>query len=73
MEWGAFWSSHIPTTHVDEQLDAESVNPGQQVKKLKCHFPNVIENLLLLLPLLFLAICVGIFGSLVSTTRLWVV
>ncbi|CAK9252071.1 unnamed protein product [Sphagnum jensenii] len=31
MEWGAFWSSHIPTTHVDEQLDAESINPGQQL------------------------------------------
>ncbi|CAK9271543.1 unnamed protein product [Sphagnum jensenii] len=31
MEWGAFWSSHIPTTHVDEQLDAESLNPGQQL------------------------------------------
>jgi hexokinase len=71
MEWGAFWSSHIPTTHVDEQLDAESVNPGQQVKKLKCHFPNVNENPAM--SLLLLAICVGIFGSLVSTTRLRVV
>ncbi|KAG0621311.1 hypothetical protein M758_3G010400 [Ceratodon purpureus] len=29
MEWGGFWSSHLPRTYADEQLDNESVNPGQ--------------------------------------------
>lgn len=28
MEWGGFWSSHLPRTDIDEQLDSESVNPG---------------------------------------------
>ena len=31
MEWGGFWSSHLPRTYADEQLDNESVNPGQAV------------------------------------------
>nr|PNR28815.1 hypothetical protein PHYPA_027507 [Physcomitrium patens] len=29
MEWGGFWSSHLPRTFADEQLDKESLNPGQ--------------------------------------------
>lgn len=29
MEWAGFWSSHLPRTYADEQLDSESVNPGQ--------------------------------------------
>ena len=31
MEWGGFWSSHLPRTYIDEQLDNESVNPGSAV------------------------------------------
>ncbi|KAH7284080.1 hypothetical protein KP509_34G038600 [Ceratopteris richardii] len=30
MEWGNFWSSHLPRTIYDEDLDAESLNPGEQ-------------------------------------------
>eukprot|EP01018_Ginkgo_biloba_P026395 Gb_18025 [translate_table: standard] len=31
MEWGNFWSSHLPTTEFDEALDAESLNPGDHI------------------------------------------
>ncbi len=31
MEWGNFWSSHLPRTPVDEALDSETMNPGEQV------------------------------------------
>jgi hexokinase len=31
MEWGNFWSSHLPHTPVDEALDNETMNPGEQV------------------------------------------
>ncbi|GMY34584.1 hexokinase-1 [Fagus crenata] len=30
MEWGNFWSSHLPLTEYDQALDAESLNPGEQ-------------------------------------------
>lgn len=30
MEWGNFWSSHLPRTRYDEDLDAESLNSGDQ-------------------------------------------
>ncbi|CAM6013081.1 unnamed protein product [Sphagnum balticum] len=30
MEWGNFWSSHLPRTPVDEALDNETMNPGEQ-------------------------------------------
>lgn len=30
MEWGNFWSSHLPRTRYDEDLDAESLNSGEQ-------------------------------------------
>eukprot|EP01018_Ginkgo_biloba_P016635 Gb_04841 [translate_table: standard] len=30
MEWGNFWSSHVPMTEYDKALDAESLNPGEQ-------------------------------------------
>jgi hexokinase len=30
MEWGNFWSSHLPRTHYDEDLDADSLNSGDQ-------------------------------------------
>uniref|UniRef100_A0A2P2KLH6 Phosphotransferase n=1 Tax=Rhizophora mucronata TaxID=61149 RepID=A0A2P2KLH6_RHIMU len=31
MEWGSFQSSHIPLTEYDQALDAESLNPGEQI------------------------------------------
>lgn len=31
MEWGNFKSSHLPLTEFDQILDAESLNPGEQV------------------------------------------
>jgi hexokinase len=30
MEWGNFYSSHLPVTEYDEELDKESLNPGEQ-------------------------------------------
>lgn len=30
MEWGSFWSSHLPRTSYDIDLDAESPNPNEQ-------------------------------------------
>lgn len=29
MEWGNFWSSHLPRTYYDELLDNESLHPGE--------------------------------------------
>lgn len=31
MEWGNFKSTHLPLTEFDQALDAESLNPGEQV------------------------------------------
>ncbi|MED6194970.1 hexokinase A [Stylosanthes scabra] len=31
MEWGNFVSSHLPLTEYDKALDAESLNPGEQI------------------------------------------
>ncbi|CAB4318719.1 unnamed protein product [Prunus armeniaca] len=31
MEWGNFRSSHLPLTEYDQALDAESLNPGDQI------------------------------------------
>ncbi|MFS7950386.1 putative hexokinase [Helianthus anomalus] len=31
MEWGNFRSSHLPLTEYDNTLDAESLNPGEQI------------------------------------------
>ncbi|XP_020260320.1 hexokinase-2-like, partial [Asparagus officinalis] len=31
MEWGNFFSSHLPLTEHDHALDAESLNPGEQI------------------------------------------
>jgi hexokinase len=37
MEWGNFRSSHLPLTEFDVALDAESLNPGEQVLPLICY------------------------------------
>ncbi|WJX54206.1 hexokinase A [Trifolium repens] len=31
MEWGNFRSAHLPLTEYDQNLDAESLNPGEQI------------------------------------------
>ncbi|XP_057852508.2 hexokinase-1 [Cryptomeria japonica] len=31
MEWGNFWSSHLPVTEFDKALDVETLNPGYQL------------------------------------------
>lgn len=31
MEWGNFSSSHLPITEYDQELDKESINPGEQI------------------------------------------
>ncbi|KAI8565457.1 hypothetical protein RHMOL_Rhmol03G0260900 [Rhododendron molle] len=31
MEWGSFRSSHLPLTEYDQAMDAESLNPGEQI------------------------------------------
>jgi hexokinase len=30
MEWGNFYSCHLPVTEYDQALDKESLNPGEQ-------------------------------------------
>jgi hexokinase len=35
MEWGNFWSSHLPRTSYDIDLDADSPNPNDQVSKVQ--------------------------------------
>ena len=37
MEWGNFRSSHLPLTEFDHALDAESLNPGEQVLPFICY------------------------------------
>lgn len=32
MEWGNFWTSHLPRTTYDIDLDVDSPNPNDQVK-----------------------------------------
>lgn len=34
MEWGNFWSSHLPRTSYDIDLDGDSPNPNDQVRFL---------------------------------------
>ncbi|XP_044463797.1 hexokinase-1-like [Mangifera indica] len=41
MEWGNFRSSHLPLTEYDQALDAESLNPGEQI------FEKVISGMYL--------------------------
>ncbi|KAL4294928.1 hypothetical protein AHAS_Ahas18G0277100 [Arachis hypogaea] len=43
MEWGNFRSSHLPLTEYDVALDAESLNPGEQIfeKLISGIFPQV--------------------------------
>lgn len=41
MEWGNFWSSHLPRTSYDIDLDVASPNPNDQVKSLFLANPGV--------------------------------
>ena len=44
MELGGFWSSHLPRTDIDEQLDNESVNPGDAVINYFLISYNVLDS-----------------------------
>lgn len=50
MEWGNFRSSHLPLTEYDQDLDAESLNPGEQVilslmtTKISSHLANKVMS-----------------------------
>ena len=54
MEWGNFWSSHLPRTLYDIELDAESPNPNDQVSntmelpllELRCFFLKIDQDFL---------------------------
>ncbi|XP_052157821.1 hexokinase-8 isoform X1 [Oryza glaberrima] len=61
MEWGNFYSSHLPVTEYDEALDKESLNPGEQIyEKLTSgmYLGDIVRRVLLKLSLQS-----GIFGS----------
>jgi hexokinase len=61
MEWGNFYSSHLPVTEYDEALDKESLNPGEQIyEKLTSgmYLGEIVRRVLLKLSLQS-----GIFGS----------
>uniref|UniRef100_A0A453E6J4 Phosphotransferase n=1 Tax=Aegilops tauschii subsp. strangulata TaxID=200361 RepID=A0A453E6J4_AEGTS len=39
MEWGNFYSCHLPVTEYDQSLDNESLNPGEQDSAYFCNAP----------------------------------
>lgn len=43
MEWGNFWSSHLPRTSYDIDLDADSPNPNDQVRLGFCRASFLIQ------------------------------
>eukprot|EP01018_Ginkgo_biloba_P029464 Gb_38982 [translate_table: standard] len=46
MEWGNFWSSHLPRTSYDEDLDADSLNPGDQaIIMVQCNLLQGFEKM----------------------------
>ncbi|XWS20218.1 hypothetical protein CRYUN_Cryun31cG0081100 [Craigia yunnanensis] len=44
MEWGNFRSSHLPLTEYDHALDAESLNPGEQIYEKVISVPFVLRT-----------------------------
>lgn len=49
MEWGNFWSSHLPRTSYDVDLDNESPNPNDQVRITVLPGFSLIEQLICIL------------------------
>lgn len=41
MEWGNFRSSHLSLSEYDNALDAESLNPGEQVTTVNICMPQI--------------------------------
>uniref|UniRef100_J3L3L9 Phosphotransferase n=1 Tax=Oryza brachyantha TaxID=4533 RepID=J3L3L9_ORYBR len=39
MEWGNFKCTHLPLTEFDRELDAESLNPGEQITLIRSNVP----------------------------------
>ncbi|XP_006643859.1 hexokinase-8 [Oryza brachyantha] len=61
MEWGNFYSSQLPVTEYDQELDKESLNPGEQIyEKLTSgmYLGEIVRRVLLKLSLQS-----GIFGD----------
>jgi hexokinase len=61
MEWGDFYSAHLPITDIDRELDEVSVNPGEQpFEKLisGMYLGEIVRRVLLRL-----AEEAGLFGS----------
>ncbi|GFZ13039.1 hexokinase-like 1 [Actinidia rufa] len=44
-EWGNFWSSHLPRTSYDVELDADSPNPNDQVTISHCEILSLSSSL----------------------------
>lgn len=44
MEWGNFWSSHLPRTSYDMALDDESPNPNDQVRFYLLWYMFILSN-----------------------------
>lgn len=44
MEWGNFWSSHLPRTYYDELLDNESLHPGEYVHPLNTEISAILAD-----------------------------
>ncbi|KAF7028250.1 hypothetical protein CFC21_040205 [Triticum aestivum] len=65
MEWGNFYSCHLPVTEYDQALDSESLNPGEQIyEKLTSgmYLGEIVRRVLLKLSLQS-----GIFGEIDHT------
>lgn len=45
MEWGNFWSSHLPRTPYDVDLDADSHNPNDQVISISLNLCQLVVML----------------------------
>ena len=46
MEWGNFWTSHLPRTTYDIDLDADSPNPNDQVNVIFVLFLFLLYTLI---------------------------
>jgi hypothetical protein len=57
MEWGNFKSSHLPLTEFDQTLDAERLNPGEQVLR------NMLLQIMILHLLFVITLCINIIPS----------
>ncbi|KAK4408295.1 Hexokinase-3 [Sesamum angolense] len=45
MEWGNFWSSHLPRTSYDIDLDGDSPNPNDQIPDVPLNVRRLVVNI----------------------------